>query len=146
MWGLIQLSPFFFGPQKSPFFVPSFMKIYHPKKGLEKSTLNQPDVKLLSSLFNKINKKKGQIVLTTFKLFVQMAQLTYFLGKFTSNPKSLTLTLTPSYTLVGELWSDDSKILHAFWFYLCILQFNLPFVSNDDSCMILALTVFSLKN
>jgi hypothetical protein len=30
--------------------------------------------------------------------------------------------------------------------YLCFLQFNLPFVSNDDTCMSLALTVSSLKN
>ncbi len=35
--------------------------------------------------------------------------------EITSNLKSLTLTLTPTYTLVGEPWSDDSKILHAFY-------------------------------
>jgi hypothetical protein len=80
------------------------MKIYPPKNNLEKTTLNQPDVKLLSSLFNKINnfKKKGQIEQQLLSCTNGSANLLF--GKFTSNPKSLTLTLTltPSYTLVGE--------------------------------------------
>jgi len=91
---------FKFSPKKAPF-VPSFMKIYPPKNNLEKTTLNQPDVKLLSSLFNKINNnKKGQIEQQLLSCTNGSANLLF--GKFTSNPKSLTLTLTPSYTLVGE--------------------------------------------